>query len=170
MWNEHWIFYPHGHILRKLFKMFSMQFPKWETWVDVPTSAVPPPSRWWLQQAEGLRWRNMSHTSLTMGGMYNLALISGPVLHSCTALKDNLEACPHQEHPEHLSQFLSPFIFPLPFFCACPPHLPEDYLQSGYKVGKPSFLQIKRPRWPDVFLLVSKFMELCKCVSFSLTR
>lgn len=132
MWNEHWILYPHGYILRKLFKMFSTRFPKWETWVDVPTSAVPPLSRWWLQQAEGLRWRNMSHTSLTVGDIHNLALISGPVLHSCTALKDNLEVCPHQEHLSTWASYCI-FFYITTAFLLCLSSTP--YLKIIYRVA-----------------------------------
>lgn len=58
---------------------------------------------------------------------------------------------------------VSPLVFPPPFLCTSS----GGYSQSGYRAGKPLFLQIKGPWEPDTFLHVSNFMECCVCIFLS---
>lgn len=143
----------------------------WDKQVDVPTSAVHPPSRRWLPQQKSSDYGAWTTCHPQWGGA--LALMGPTVPVSAlssenTTLKGSSEGLSSPRMPQSTrarracpsySQNLS--------FMPVLQTLPEGYWQSGYSEETFAFTDKRGSWWHDTFLPISDFMEPCMSVCLS---
>ena len=142
----------------------------WDRQLDVPTSAVHPPSRWWLPQAEGLRpWGMNCATRSGKVPWYwwvTLSLIHALLPRQKTQLSRAVQrVCPHQGCPR--AHGLGPSYSQNLSFMPVLQTLPEGYWQSSYSEETFVFTDKRGSGWHDTFSPISDFMEPCMSVCLS---